>query len=289
MKKLRKIKQGIKKIIKKLKKTVPVYIPILNGNYLTGKTILVTGSTSGIGFEISKEILLNGGNVILTGRNSEKLEKTYAELMKIDIQNKEKRIYRFLFDNTEISQFDSLFTNILKNIDNKKIDGLVNNAGVVGGTFGNLNEADYDKIMDTNLKGTFFLSQLVAKYMKDNNIKGNILNIASSSSLRPANSAYHLSKWGIRGFTLGLAKTLIPYGITVNGIAPGPTATPMLLEDISDITLKSSPIQRYATAVEIANMAVILMSDIGKTIVGDIVYMTGGAGIITYDDVQYAF
>ena len=64
--------------------------------------------------------------------------------------------------------------------------------------------------------------------MVKNKIKGNILNIASSSSLRPAISAYIISKWGIKGFTMGLAKSLIPYGITVNGIAPGRTATPML-------------------------------------------------------------
>ena len=75
--------------------------------------------------------------------------------------------------------------------------------------------------------------------MKDNNIRGNILNIASSSSLRPATSAYALSKWGVRGLTLGLAKSLAPYGIVVNGIAPGPTATPMLLGDDTDNIARS--------------------------------------------------
>lgn len=71
--------------------------------------------------------------------------------------------------------------------------------------------------------------------MVDNGIKGNILNVASASSLRPANSAYILSKWGIRGLTLGLAKALAKDGITVNGIAPGPTATPMLIMIIRTI------------------------------------------------------
>ena len=128
------------------------------------------------------------------------------------------------------------------------------------------------------------------KYMKENKVEGNILNVGSSSCLRPATSAYTLSKWGIRGLTLGLAKSLAPYGITVNGIAPGPTATPMLLEDSqSNITNNSNPIGRYVLPEEIANMAVVLVSSMGRTIVGDMIYMTGGAGIITYDDINYSF
>lgn len=145
--------------------------------------------------------------------------------------------------------------------------------------------------MDTNLRGTFFLSKIVAKNMILNNIKGNILNIASSSSLRPADSAYNISKWGIRGLTLGLAKSLVPHGIIVNGIAPDPTFTPMIT-DVSkskDIYNANIPLGRFAMPEEIANMAVVIVSDKGRTIVGDIVYMTGGSGVITFDDVNYSF
>lgn len=125
--------------------------------------------------------------------------------------------------------------------------------------------------------------------MKENQIKGNILNIASSSSLRPAVSAYTLSKWGIRGLTLGLAKVLAPYGITVNGIAPGPTATPMLKSDVDSITNNDIPLGRFVMPEEIANMAVFLVSEMGRSIIGDIVYMTGGAGVVTYEDMKYNF
>ena len=122
-------------------------------------------------------------------------------------------------------------------------------------------------------------------------IKGNILNVASASSLRPANSAYTLSKWGIRGLTLGLAKALAKDGITVNGIAPGPTATPMLMKDNQNdnMVLERLPLGRYIMPEEVANMAVILVSSMGRAIMGDIIYMTGGAGILTYDDVPYSF
>ena len=172
----------------------------------------------------------------------------------------------------------------------KEIDILVNNAGVNYKGMPDAVEDEYDKVMDTNLKGAFFLSQLFGKYFVSNNIKGNILNIASASSLRPANSAYILSKWGLRGLTMGLAKSLGAHGITVNGIAPGPTATPMVLDHEADnMSLDRIPLGRYIMPEEIANMAVFLVSEMGRSILGDIVYMTGGAGLLTYDDVSYSF
>ena len=167
------------------------------------------------------------------------------------------------------------------------LDILVNNAGLLGGNIDTTTVGEYNAIFNTNLRGAFFLSKVVARHMQENQIHGNILNIASSSSLRPAISAYTLTKWGLRGLTLGLAKVLAPYGITVNGLAPGPTATPMLNKDPNNITLNVNPMGRYAMPEEIANMAVVLCSGIGKMVVGDIVYMTGGAGLLTYDDVNY--
>ena len=85
-----------------------------------------------------------------------------------------------------------------------------------------------------------------------------------------------------------MAKTLIPHRIVVNGIAPGPTATKMLIKDPNrGIENPKNPLGRMCTTDEIANMAVILTSGIGRSIIGDIVYMTGGAGIITFDDLSY--
>ena len=172
-----------------------------------------------------------------------------------------------------------------------RIDILVNNAGVLGGYISNSTESEYDAVLDTNLKGVFFLSKEIGHYFKDNNIKGNILNIASSSSLRPAASAYTISKWGIRGLTLGLAKVLAPYDITVNGIAPGQTATPMLrsTKNLNNIAAPKTPIGRFALPEEIANMAVIMVSDMGRLIMGDIVYMTGGVGNLTNEDLTWWF
>jgi len=255
---------------------------------LANRNAVVTGGTSGIGMEIAKAFVRAGAEVVITGRNKDKLEDACRQIENCTERGKVKGI---VMNNIQISKFPSCIEEILSLFDSHKIDILVNNAGLVGGDIRECTEAEYDSILDTNLKGSFFLAQIVGKYMKENNIHGNILNIGSSSCLRPAVSAYTLSKWGIRGLTLGLAKDLAPYSITVNGIAPGPTATPMLMkEDVKDdISFATNPIGRFALPEEIANMAVFLTSEMGRTIVGDMIYMTGGAGLITFDDVPYIF
>ena len=251
---------------------------------LRGRFALVTGGTSGIGFAIAEAFLKAGASVAITSRRAMSATEAVTKLRQVCGVD-ECRILGFEMDNSKVTQLHENLRRITQALG--KIDILVNNAGVLGA---DSEEQCYDIVLDTNLKGVFYLSREVARYMKDNNIRGNILNIASSSSLRPATSAYALSKWGVRGLTLGLAKSLAPYGIVVNGIAPGPTATPMLLGDDTDNIARSRiPSGRFAMPCEIANMAVVLVSDMGRTIVGDIVYMTGGAGVVTLDDVDYSF
>ena len=120
--------------------------------------------------------------------------------------------------------------------------------------------------------------------MIDNKIKGNILNVSSSSAVRPALTSYQLAKWGIRAFTKGLAKELSPRDIVVNSIAPGPTATDMLLDGGDNINRPSSPNGRYSTPEEIASLCVVLVSKLARVVDGDTIFATGGAGILTYDD-----
>lgn len=258
---------------------------------LKGRVALITGGTSGIGFHMAEAFLRSGAVVIITGRSEKRLQRACSELNKDNAC--EKRLFSLVLDNTQVDCFEERFQSALEKVKacgHPHIDILVNNAGISGNSMPNIREEEFDQVMNTNLKSVFFLSQLFGRYMKENKIPGNILNVGSSSGLRPANSAYILSKWGIRGLTLGLAKSLAPYDITVNGIAPGPTATPMLLKDnLNNIANNRNPIGRYALPEEIANMAVILVSPMGQTVVGDMVYMTGGAGLITIDDVDYSF
>lgn len=268
------------------RKIVTPNIQVLEKNeYLKGRVALITGGASGIGLEIARAYMNAGASVVIAGRNQGKLESAKQELMKSCNSNID-------YITIDITQCDS-FPEKLKEAVSKfgKIDILVNNAGVSGARIAYATPEQFDTVIDTNLKGVFFLSQTVGRYMKDNSIHGNILNVSSASSVRPAACAYTISKWGIRGFTQGLARTLLPFDITVNAIAPGPTATPLLHKDSkdSDIALPVTPSGRYALPEEIANMSVILVSNMGRLIVGDTVFMTGGAGNIINGDQDYPF
>lgn len=259
-------------------------VTVQSGELLNNRLALITGGTSGIGMAIGDAYLKEGCDVAITGRNEEKLKSVVKCLTE---KHPERKIYGLQLDNTDVKSFETKVSEVEAYF-SKNIDILVNNAGVGGGDIHKLKEDDYDAVMNTNLKGCFFLSKIISDRMKVNHVKGNILNVASSSSLRPATSAYIISKWGVKGVTIGLAKILIKDNIVVNGIAPGPTATPMMFPNGSDnIYLPNNPSKRYAMPEEIANMAVFLVSDMGRLIVGDIVYMTGGAGTITVDDIPY--
>lgn len=282
------IKRGLQPILKRLPlhKVTPQIVELKQDCLLQGRSALVTGGTSGIGNEIAKSFLKAGASVIITGRRQERVDKVVSQL-KTEIQG--CNIFGVVMDIKDIGRIKERIEKAIELAPNHQIDILVNNAGVSGDTFGSTTEEQFDNTIDTNLKGVYFLCQLFAHYFKDNRIKGNILNVASSSSVRPVNSAYAISKWGIRGLTEGLARYLAPYGITVNGIAPGQTVTPMMQTSTDNIYHPTNLIGRYIMPIEIANMAVILVSEMGRSIVGDIIYMTGGSGNITNEDLPYEF
>ena len=285
------IKRGLKFILHGVpERKVYAQVSYLAPNeMLKGRTALITGGTSGIGYEVAKAYINAGARVVITGRNEEKIKRA-CKAINDEVVYK-NQIYGIVMDNTNVKAMPMKLQEIENLISTGgNIDILVNNAGVVGGEVKNCTEELYDTILDTNLKGTFFLSQLVARYFVDNGIEGNILMMGSSSSLRPATSAYTITKNGLYGFTKGLAKVLAPHGITVNGLAPGPTATPMTMPNgVRDEISFPNPLGRYVMPGEIANMAVFLVSNMGRSIIGDMVFMTGGSGIVTFDDVKYSF
>lgn len=204
-------------------KVIPVVIPMDKEKLLQGKIAMITGGSGGIGIEIAKAFLQSGAKVILVGAKEEKLRKACKLLGESDT------LRSIPIDITDNGNITVKVKQALELFEEKRIDILVNSAGVNGtNDFFNTNEQEYDRIMDTNVKGTYFISRVVAQTMIDNNIKGHILMVSSSSALRPAWAPYQMSKWAIRGFTMGLADTLLPYGIIVNSIAPGQTATPMV-------------------------------------------------------------
>ncbi len=272
------IASKIRRAIKLINAKEKIAIPSLQGidNLLVGKTALITGGSSGIGFSIAKVFLSAGCQVIISGTNAEKIQKCCLELGVDKTRGIVINLNEVKDIKGKIDEADTLF-------DDSKIDILVNCAGFnPKKSFFEITEEDFDRTMDTNVKGTFFMCQAMADYMMKNKVKGHILNVSSSSALRPAWSPYEMSKWTIKGFTIGLADTLVSNGIIVNAIAPGPTATPMLGKSSDgDLDLRTSPIGRFATPEEIANLALILVSDFGNLIVGDTLYATGGSGVIS--------
>ncbi len=284
------IKRGLQPILRRLPfhKVTPQIVELKQEGLLQGRAALVTGGTSGIGSAIAKAFLKAGATVVITGRSQKKVDAAVQAIK--DELGSSMPLYGLELNMKDANAFDDKFKELLALVPTGQVDILVNNAGVSVDTHAASPEEEFDSVLDTNLKGVYFLSYRFAHYFKDNQIKGNILNIASSSSVRPATSAYGLSKWGVRGLTEGLARLLAPHGITVNGIAPGQTATPMM-DGVSteNIYHPTNLIGRYILPVEIANMAVILVSEAGRSIVGDIVYMTGGSGNVTNEDLPYEF
>lgn len=259
----------------KAKRVVPVLHPTDTQQILSGKVALITGGSGGIGMAIAKSFVESGCKVIIAGTNEEKLKKCCSQ-----IGGETKYIILNLNDisivNEKIDEASKIFG---------KIDILVNSAGIHStkmiSDFLDVTEEEYDSIMGINLKGTYFVCQAIGNYMISNKIKGNILNISSSVALEPAWSPYRLSKWGMKGFTLGLAEKLLPYGITVNAIAPGSTATNLLgFKEGDSIFTDDNRVGRYVMPDEIATYAKLMVSDLGKMIVGDTLYISGGRGTI---------
>lgn len=278
-------KTAVKKFVMgNLVRKESVQIPVFQGNLLAGRTALITGGSSGIGFAIARAFLDNGCEVVITGRNQERLEKACKDL-------DSKKVHPLVLNSAQPEEFDRAVIQAISLVEGGKIDILVNNAGVIRGqSLARTTVDDWNEVIDVNLRGAYFLSQAVARHMVDSEVEGNILNISSSSALRPADRPYSVSKWGVRGMTLGFAKSLIDHGIVVNGLAPGPTATPMLQGQNSGYLENDVvPAGRFAAPEEIANMAVVLVSSMGRMVVGDTVYMTGGSGLTTFEDMTYGF
>ncbi len=268
-----KIKRYIKnKFTKEVVKTVN--IPVANGEYLKNRRAVISGGSGGIGRAIAKAFVDNGASVIILGTNEKKL-KAVADSIGSQCRY-------VLFDLKDFNSYDDKIKEILTVFDDDvAIDILVNAAGFMGkSNFLDITEDDWDSVIDLNLKASYFLSQKISKYMIEKNINGNILNISSTSALKPGWNPYCISKAGVKSMTLGLADELIKYGIVVNCIAPGPVATEMLKKTDGDLFNPRYKGKRYAAPEEIADWAVYMVSDAGRLILGDSLYISGGSGTL---------
>lgn len=271
----RRLKSGIRRLITPPTrvKLVPVEVPVFHNALLKGRRALITGGGSGIGLAIAEAYGRSGASVVLSGRTVTRLEDASHNLERLGVE-----VSVVDLDVCDVASFAGKLDTI------GDFDILVNNAGFVGGgVFGTTSEVDYNRVLETNLRGAYFLSQEVSSRWIKNKVKGNILNICSASSLRPGESPYILSKWGLRALTLGMARRLVKHGIVVNGLAPGCTNTDQFSRD-GDLTNGRNPSGRLVTTTEIGNMAVVMVSSLARMVVGDVLFVTGGGAITTLDD-----
>lgn len=250
----------------------PIIVVKESSNLLLGKVALVTGGSSGIGMSIAKAMVDAGAKVYIIGRNEKKLREV-AEKIKSN------------YLNLDINNISDMETVISEFSEKENIDILVNSAGTHGyDLFGAVTEKTYDEVMGINVKALYFISQAVANHMIANGIHGHILNVSSASSIKPSWTPYEISKRAVNGITEGMAHKLIKYGIVVNGIAPGPTATPMMEKMMkSGILWNGNPSGRMSMPEEIAALALFMVSERGEGIVGDTFFITGGSGTICID------
>ncbi len=272
----------IKSIYKKFKgrirtrtELVPIAEPVYTDKLLAGRCALITGGSSGIGKAIAHAFLQAGANVIICGTTQEKLNRAVAELQ-------DKNVKALQLDVKNVEQLPVKIKEALDLFPDTTIDILVNSAGLTQKVdMWDITEDLFDNIMNVNVKGMFFMSKFMSEYWIENGVKANILNISSSSALKPAWGPYQMSKWAVKGLTIGLASKLIKHKIIVNAIAPGKTATPMMCMDAkSDLNCMEQPIGRFESPQEIGNLAVCLVSSMGNVVIGDTLYATGGTGIL---------
>jgi NAD(P)-dependent dehydrogenase (short-subunit alcohol dehydrogenase family) len=169
--------------------------------------------------------------------------------------------------------------NLANEIDNIVLDTLINNAGVnLQASIKDISIADWDKVIKTNLYGTFYITKYCYKNIIKNN-NGSIINIGSDQSIiaKPNKLAYATSKGAINQFTKSLALDLASDGIRVNCVCPGPIATPMLYKLTNNQTPNlNQPIPRLGTPQEVAELVYFLSSDKATYITGATYLIDGG-------------
>lgn len=243
---------------------------------LNGKSVLVTGSATGIGKATVLAFARAGANVAINHFGQETLAQEVVE------EAHTLGVKAMAID-ADVSRRDSVKTMVNKIIAAfGQIDILVNNAGISQvKPFLELTDEDWDHVLNTNLRSVFLCSQTVLPGMLERG-KGVIINIASELGYlgRARFVHYTASKGGIITLTRSLAREFAPQ-IRVNGIAPGPVLTPMLEGEISNEdeleAEMDTPMQRLGKPEEIAASAVFLASDYASYYCGDIISPNGGA------------
>jgi NAD(P)-dependent dehydrogenase (short-subunit alcohol dehydrogenase family) len=242
---------------------------------LEGKVALVTGATQGIGEAIAIALARAGATVACSG-----IEKAESERIAARIKVAGGLADGLVLDVGDRDEIEAVFARLAAT---GGIDVVVNNAGIFPRSqFVELAELEWDDVLRVNLKGTFLVSQMAARMMRDQGRGGRIVNITSGAAWVPtANSAhYAASKAGIAALTRVMALELAPYGVTVNAVAPGlvDTAQPRSFYSEADLDAIATriPLGRIGTTDDVAPLVVFLCGEGARYVTGQTMHVNGG-------------
>lgn len=242
------------------------------------KTVVVTGSTQGIGREIAMKFAAEGANLIVNGINIPAQEEL-AKSACAEIEKLGGRGAYILGDVSKPEDTDALIKFALETFG--KIDVIVNNAGITrDNLIMRMSEAEWDSVLSVNLKGAFNVIKSASRTLMKQR-SGVIVNMASVSGVmgNAGQANYSASKAGLIGLTKTVAKEFAPRGIRCNAIAPGFIQTAMtdkLKDEIKESYMKSIPLGKFGQVEDIANLAVFLSGDKAKYITGQVINVDGG-------------
>lgn len=241
---------------------------------LANQVAVVTGAGRGIGRAIALKFAAEGADVVCVSRTVENSEKVAAEVRALG-----RRAWAHAVDVSDSAAISAAAEKILA--DTGRVDILVNNAGVTrDGLFMRLSEADWDAVLNTNLRGAFLLTKAFTRtFMKQRS--GRIINISSVIGLigNAGQANYAASKAGLIGFTKSVAKELGARGVTCNAIAPGFIQTDMtavLDEKVREMLLKQIPLGGFGETDDIAYAALYLAGPGGRYVTGQVLTVDGG-------------
>ena len=244
-----------------------------------GKVALVTGGSRGIGAMIAEGFVKNGVKTYITSRKSEQCNNKADELSKFG------ECISIPADLTDMNEMDKLVNYIKEN--EKQLNFLINNAGAAwGASFDEFPENGWDKVMDTNVKSVFFLTQKLAKILEqsgNNSDPSRVINVGSIDGIgipRAETYSYPASKAAVHQLTRVLANRLAHRNININAIAPGPFQSNMMahtLEEYGEQIKSSVPRGRIGIPEDMAGTAIFLCSKASAYITGSIIPVDGGS------------